>query len=460
MEKSLQRLVARTLQISPDYVGMNLSFCQLGGDEVTAMALVARCRLESIFLTLNDVLHSVTLAQVAIAASQRGGLAHKWDLESSDDFNLSQMQRLYFQTSLGGNHNYRNSGDGSYRFNQSLLLRVPMKFTLDDIAAAVDAVVAHHAMLRARFYSTPEGWRQRIAPNTEGSYGFNHYSISTDEHVESIISQTQAAIDIVDGPVFVVAHLSTDDGHQMIYIVAHHLVIDLMSWRVIIQDLDELIQNGSLSSHRAMPYQKWIDLSSKQAQASMANTPLDASPADYLYWGLSSSSNAYDDAADVSFSLSSELTSILHTTCNQALQTDAVDIYLAALLLSFSQTFHDRRPPMIWNQEHGRDLDDISDTVGWFTALCPIVPWEQDHNDFIDVLRRLKDQRRSSQSYASRSLFGEHGLFSGDCPFEIIFSHSGSFQKLLRDEGIFEQMSIPGRTLASRTSDIGQRGGR
>ncbi|KAK1753338.1 hypothetical protein QBC47DRAFT_416024 [Echria macrotheca] len=472
MEKSLQRLVSKVLDLPQAQIGINLSFCQLGGDEMTAMELVARCKHESIYLSTMEVLETATLAELAALAASRGGLAHKWDDETSDVFDLSPMQHLYFHSSMGGDSRRRAASDGFYRFNQSLLLRFKKQFTLEDIQAAIEAVVGHHPMLRSRYIRGPPGWVQRILPDITDSYTLAHTMIKSERELEVIIQNTQKSINVETGPIFAVDYLTTHDGQHMIYLAAHHLAVDLTSWRIIIHDLDELLENGSLLSQRSMPFHKWVDLQKASVEGldPKGMLPFDVQPGDYAYWGLQGAPNNYADALEVSFTLSQELTSLLQSSCNQVFRTDSVDIYLATLMLSFAQTFHDRRVPVVWNQEHGRDAwsqdVDISETVGWFTSLCPISTKVESNDDFIGVLRRLKDTRRSIpnrgyQYFASRFYNqGRTNLFSQDWPFEIIFSYAGSLQNLERDNGVMEQLAIPGRTLASKTSDIGSSVGR
>lgn len=472
MEKTLQRLVGKVLDVPQAQIGVNFSFSQLGGDEMTAMELAARCKHESVYINPSEALGSMTLAELAGVAASRGGLAHKWDEETSDCFDLSPMQHLYFQTGMGGDLRRRPALDGSYRFNQSLLLRLKKLFSLEDVSAAVEAVVGHHPMLRARFGRGLNGWVQRVLPDVSGSYTLCHSAIQSEGELESIIERTQMSINVETGPVFAVDYLTTNDGQQLVYLAAHHLAVDLPSWRTIIHDLDELLENGSLLSQRSMPFHKWVDLQKADALGPDPKDliPFALQPGDYAYWGLQDMPNTYGDAAEVSFSLSQELTTILQSSCNQVFKTDSVDIYLAALVLSFAQTFHDRPVPVVWNQEHGREpLNpeiDISETVGWFTSLCPVSLKVETSDDFIKVLRNLKDTRRSipargAQYFASRFYhYDKEDLIANDWPFEIIFSYAGSLQHLERDNGVMEQLAIPGRTLASRTSDIGGNVGR
>ncbi|KAK4160274.1 hypothetical protein QBC43DRAFT_114853 [Cladorrhinum sp. PSN259] len=472
MEKTLQRLVSKILDIPQAQIGVNFSFCQLGGDETMAVELAARCKDESIYIHASEALGSTTLSELAALAATRGGLAHKWDEETLDCFDLSPMQHLYFQTPMGGDLGNRVAIDGSYRFNQSLLLRFKRKFSFADISAAIEAVVGHHPMLRARFGRGLQGWVQRVLPDVEGSYTLHHHEIRSDQELEDIIQKTQLSVDIETGPVFSAEYLTTHDDRQLLYLVAHHLAIDLRSWRTIIHDLDELLDNGSLLSQRSMPFHKWVDVQKAEVESRDPRDllPFHVQPGDYSYWGLQDTQNTYGDATEVSFSLSNDLTSILQTSCNQVFQTDCVDIYLAVLMLSFAQTFNDRSIPVVWNQESGRDHwnpdHDISETVGWFTSLCPVVEKVESGDDVITVLRHLKDTRRSipsrgAQYFASRFYhYDKAELVASDWPFEIMFTYAGSLQHLERDNGVMEQLAIPGRNLGSPTSDIGSNVGR
>ncbi|KAJ0160858.1 Nonribosomal peptide synthetase 1 [Colletotrichum tanaceti] len=532
MERIVQAAVANVLRIPPRQVGMNFSFGQLGGDDISAMMLVSACRTtKSVILRLEDVQQCPTLGQLAARAYRKKARHHHANDEGDDDddeesaegFRLSPMQQLYFDTGMGGRIEQRmasravaaaaaagddggGGGGSGYRFNQSLLLRVKNNSTLEDIHAAIATVVGHHSMLRARFRRGADGgWTQRIAAKVDGSYGFRYHSVSTTDEVMAIVAESQAAIDIEAGPVFAADHFRTHDGQQLVYLVAHHLVVDMMSWRVIIHDLDELLREGTLFSERSMSFQRWNEL--QEEYYCMAGRPPDQlvmPPPECSgeaggqyggYWGLEDSLNTYADTSVAGFTLSPELTSILHTACNQVFRTDMSDIYMAALLLSFRQTFHDRprraSPLVVWNQEHGRepwsqavedvdvDVDvDVSETVGWFTSLCPVAMAVDAADDLLHVLRRMKDTRRSMPrrgwSYLASRYFGPGAAGCGSgagCgsetaaaaakstegwpPFEIMFTYAGSVQQLEREKGVLEQLTIPGRQWSAEASDIG-----
>ncbi|KAL0468313.1 hypothetical protein QR685DRAFT_555490 [Neurospora intermedia] len=472
MERSLQRLVSKVLALAQVQIGVNLSFYQLGGDETTALELVARCKNEAIYIEPVEVLGPNTLSELAAIAESRGIQENQWEEETHDFFDLSPMQHLYFESSMGGDLNRRSAGDGTYRFNLSLFLRFKKDVCFEDVAAALEAIVAHHPMLRSRYSRGSDRWMQLILPDVAGSYNLRRHSISSDRELDTIIGQTQLAIDIEKGPVFAADYFTTHDAQQLIYLTAHHLAVDLPSWRIIIHDLDELLDSGSFLSQRSMPFHKWVELQKHDVQGKDPKefVPFKLQPGDYTFWGLREIPNSYGDTQDISFALSSELTAILQSSCNQVFKTDTVDIYLAALMLSFAQTFPDRSVPVVWNQEHGRDMwrsdIDISETVGWFTALCPISQNVEGTDDFIDVLRHLKDTRRSIPAHGSKYFASRFYNSAGpdtlrpDWPIEVMFTYAGSLQQLERTNGVMEQLPLTSRSFDSPTSDIGSKVGR
>ncbi|KAK2041016.1 AMP-binding enzyme [Colletotrichum somersetense] len=467
MERVLQKNVANVLRLPLRQIGMNFSFSQLGGDDISALMLVSACRTESIIVRSEDIQQCPTLGQLASLAYRKDQRSDTWSEESLECFKLSPIQQMYFDTGMGGRIEERMASNASYRFNQSLLLRVKNNSTLEDIHAAISTVVGHHSMLRARFRPGSDGWTQRIVPKVDGSYGFRYHSVSTTEEVMGIVAQTQATINIESGPVFAVDHFRTHDGQQLVYLLAHHLVVDMMSWRVILHDLDELLREGTLFSERSMSFQRWNELQEEYIinNPEQLVMPFQLPSGQYNYWGLDDSRNTYGEVAVASFTLSPALTSILHTACNQVFKTDMSDIYMAALLLSFSQTFHDRQAPVIWNQEHGRESwsqdIDITETVGWFTSLCPVTMPVDMADDFLHVLRKMKDTRRSiprrGWSYFGSRYFGPEAATRSDegWPLEIMFTYAGSVQQIEREKGVLEQLTIPGRLRSTEAADIG-----
>src|SRR4029077_10136316 len=120
-------------------------------------------------------------------------------------------------------------------------------------------------------------------------------------------------------------------------------------------------------------------------------------PANWSYWGVNLEKNVYVDEVSESIIINEQTTSLLFGECNQAMRTEPVEIFLAALFHSFHEVFPDRIVPAVFNEGHGREPWDesinVADTVGWFTTLVPLhVPVAS--MDIVDILRQTKDTRR------------------------------------------------------------------
>jgi hypothetical protein len=123
------------------------------------MGVVSRARNVKIKLSMQDVLRSKSVVQLARTAkvlpSSAITEAHKEE-ESDMPFALSPIQSMYLKSAV--------KHDGEGRFNQSFALGVPRRVSAETIKKAIDSIVQRHSMLRARFARAPNGrWEQRIA---------------------------------------------------------------------------------------------------------------------------------------------------------------------------------------------------------------------------------------------------------------------------------------------------------
>ncbi|RYP40134.1 hypothetical protein DL767_001849 [Monosporascus sp. MG133] len=368
---------------------------------------------------------------------------------------------------MGGGPTRRSSYNDQHRFNQSVLLRLNKPADIEDVHAAVEAVVGHHSMLRCRFRPAKDSWCEWIETDISSSYEFSPHAVGTDDEVEEVIRIAQGMIDIEHGPVFAAKHFHTHDGYQMLYLVAHRLVIDFKSWRVITNDLDVLLANGHLASGPSLSFSSWVAQQKRHAQAlgvsGRSAFPISSSAWDY--WGIQDDRNTYGNTATSGFTLSAEIVSMLGDN-NQASKTDCSDIFISALLLSFSRTFCDRPAPTLWNVEHERSAleirGDISETVGWFTSLCPLA-LEISHMDDISAVSSLvKETRRSIPAkgvpYFTACMMdtpSATSFVSSHCPMELIFTFAGGIRDVDDQNSFFEQIPAPSSCLSSNCSNIG-----
>ena len=392
-------------------------------------------------------------------------------MEPTEDltkFPLSAIQQLFFRASMN-RANVGNSEGPGQRFSQSILLEVSKDVDSTDIESSLEALVTRHSMLRARFKVTGDSLSQVVLPDAAKSYRFGHRHASSDADILRLIEKSQASINIITGPVFAADHIHTPDGRELLYLVAHHLVVDVASWKILVHDLDELLQRGRLVSGSSVSFPDWINyqLYENSHRLTRPALPFDITPLDLDYWGLEKQHNTYGDTVRHMFSLPADLTRSLQTRCNRVFRTETADIFLTALLLSFHQTFSDRGAPTIWKQEHGRESHtrdfNITETVGWFTSLCPITASVDTSTDFIALLKLMKDTRRAIPRHGIpyfNSEFASAQTELASLPVEIMFNCLESIPQLHRSGGLLQPTPPPDHEVKSLRSDIGPEVGR
>jgi len=428
---------------------------------------MARCRKEGFSLDLNQVLRSKSLAHLADSVGSVSGFDH--GVEQTDKpFALSPIQQFYFNT-IGD--------EKDSHFNQSFTLRLSQKIESSALKLAIDAIVKSHAMLRVRFSKTKAGtWQQVIPSDSNGSYKFDVYTISTLSEVVDIIANTQRSLDIINGPLFAVNLFNVATNEQILFITAHHLVIDVVSWGIILGDLEDCLKSGRFDSlAKELPFQVWND---KQIAHALQPTQIDAmqkqnhhaEPADLAFWGLSGLRNIYHDIERDSFSINEDV-SEMALNDHSTLRTDVVDLFVAAILHSFSRVFINRKTPTVFNETHGREPwessnIDLSRTVGWLTALYPVhVPIAEDEDDVVQTVRQVKDTRRkvvdNGRPYMAHRYLTEAGQqrFAEHEPMEILFNYLGKMQQLESSDSLFQSMLFDEEDEAKMT-DLGAKTGR
>ena len=186
-------------------------------------------------------------------------------------------------------------------------------------------------------------------------------------------------LDITQGPILAANLFEIRGGEQFIFLVAHHLCVDMVSWRIILQDLQEYLETTTLSIDKPLSFQTWCSMQAKNNKLQDAvdqTLSFDSSKANLYYWGREAEHNTYKDVDSQTFSLDSETTSLALGRSHHALQTEPVDLFLSTIAHSFSRIFKDRKVPILFNEGHGRESIgsnvDVTGTVGWFTTICPL----------------------------------------------------------------------------------------
>lgn len=224
-----------------------------------------------------------------------------------------------------------------------------------------------------------QGDTNNTTQEIDTSYRFRVHSVSDTRAMVPKIAESQSCLDPLNGPIFAADLFNLRSGGQVLFLVAHHLCVDMVSWRIILQDLEELVVSGSLSDEKALSFQSWCAMQLEHAKTHDAHLGIPFTPErpNMGYWGMANTTNRYGDLKMESFTLSEDTTRFLLNDCHDVFGTETVDILLAAVVHSFRLIFTDRKIPTIYNEGHGREpwdpSIDLSRTVGWFTTMTPLL---------------------------------------------------------------------------------------
>ncbi|KAL4939595.1 hypothetical protein BDV06DRAFT_224867 [Aspergillus oleicola] len=374
------------------------------------MHVVSWLRMRGISVGVRDVLESKSVAQLAQAAvvkiSNQG--------QSDEPFPLSAMQQWYFD-SIAPVDKPLESG-GSHRYNTSRCLVLREQLDPAVVAQSIKALVSRHPVLRSRFQGDKiNGWRQVIASDTEQSFDVQNHNASTRQEADGIFAAAGGSLHLEQGPVFSARYVKVEgpDATDLLFLTAHRLVVDDLSWEIINRDLSSLLQGEDLSSPSPLPFQQWTRIQGDQAQkgAGLSSIP----SADLQYWGLDGN-GLHEDEIVESVVLSSNVKPLLEGA-EKTLRTETKEILLASLFKSFHAVFPDRQIPVIFELGDDRDAGDsglnISDTVGCLTSMKPVHFALTSTSSSLDVVRQTKDARRSAPACA--------GMDKG---IEVLFQYS------------------------------------
>lgn len=450
-ETLLQTVWMSVLNLSADEASVDAGFSSLGGDSISAMQLVSRCRLHNIVFTVSDILQANTIRKLAARrrpmSTTTSKLLEEAEQEENEDaaaeFDLSPMQQSFFN----------DYPDGLNHFNQSFLLDLGHDVSTESLSHALIALVGRHAMLRARYHRDADSgiWKQSVAPDVPGSFVFAEHSVTHRDEVGRAGQWRQENMDICQGPVFACDLFNMPDGNQVVLLSAHHLVIDLVSWRIVWNDVEEYIRFGELRSPKTLSFRTWCAVQAKVGSnlSPLAVLPYPIPEPNVGFWGLPMEENTFGQCDSFDVALPLDASKLLFGNSNRSLRTEALDLILGALSHSFLQTFPERSAPAIWIEGHGREqLDkiptDVSGTVGWFTTMYPLAVSMTPDQSISHAVRLVKDTRRKVPSmglpfYACQH-YSESGrqAFQGHDVYELIFNFTGRFQQLEREEGLFK----------------------
>ncbi|WP_405295390.1 D-alanine--poly(phosphoribitol) ligase subunit DltA [Methanobrevibacter sp.] len=416
-------------------IGVNDDFVRLGGDSITAIRVISILEKNDISCTARDILNYKTPSRIAQNVQIVESISYD-AVEGTVD--LLPIQEYFFDQVT------------SDKFSQYYILKSNEKLDIDTLQESFNELCNVHDMLRAD-YSLGENGDviQEILPINSKICEINEYNISNDfeESIKDIFIKSLNSLDVESNLIEInlIHHKST----SYLMFIIHHLIIDGVSWDILITDLTNIYNNlkagKEIGLQRPYPYKNWVE--------DIKNLVNDISPEEKRYWtkindllddsSIKGNANPFIFDVDVNYDI------------DNLLMLSEEEYLALAIARAYNKTYG--KDAIFKRETYGRDesIAKINRTVGWFTSQYPIlVDVNNDYsdvslmNDVYNIKSAFNDANNLGLNYYSL-IYTTKELEFKHCPVTFNFlSSEFSFKNEL-----FESI-IPESLLDSEETDI------
>jgi amino acid adenylation domain-containing protein/non-ribosomal peptide synthase protein (TIGR01720 family) len=448
-EKILVEIFRQVLKL--DRVGIHDNFFELGGDSILSIQIIAKANEAGLGLTPKQLFEHQSIAELAAVACNGDTI----ELEQGDvvgEAPLTPIQSWFFEEHF----------EEPEHFNQAVMLEAKEELEVETLREVMRRLVKHHDVLRHTFHRTESSWAQ-ICNESDERPVLEEVDISQiDESlergaIEEAAERYQKGMNLGEGPLIRVVVFGGKGRRQRMLIIAHHLVMDGVSWRILLGEIERGYEQARRGeeiklSVKTTSYKRWAERLKEEAQSERLRTEAN-------YWlaqaGESARGVPVDKVGVNTMASSRNVTATLNEEQTTALLQDVARVYkaqinevlLCAAAIAISE-WSNEQTVSVEMEGHGREEIvndvDLTRTIGWFTVLYPIKLEVRGRNN-IELLRNLKEQIRES---ARRGIyFGMLKYLSEDSDLRerlralpqavISFNYLGQLDLVLKEESLF-----------------------
>ncbi|MGB8192736.1 MAG: condensation domain-containing protein, partial [Chitinophagaceae bacterium] len=207
-------------------VGVKDDFFVMGGDSIKSIQVVSRLKQRGYSLSIQDVLMHPVVEELCKVMGTSSRITAQGP--ETGTIGLSPIQRYFFES----------SEVSPYHYNQSVLLKSNLRLSEQGLQQCLDKLVTHHDALRMTYRFENGEWTQRNEGPEQG-YGWEIRAIENSDQLQQHCDEIQTSINLANGPLMKVCLFKSAEEDYLLLVV-HHLVIDGVSWRIILEDISEL----------------------------------------------------------------------------------------------------------------------------------------------------------------------------------------------------------------------------
>lgn len=351
---------------------------------------------------------------------------------------LTPIQKWFFDKSLVNIHH----------FNQSILLEVKEKITLHMVKAIFNVIAQYHDVFRMRYKLEDKNYVQEYT---------NDFAIEVEEReifpekIYEDTAKTQTSLNIFNGPIVKVVLYRCSGENDRLFIVAHHLVVDGVSWRIIMDDIETIYRQFMDTGRIALPakthsYRQWANSNInyvksengikeqtywKEIEKSIKETFLEP---DFNY-------NDNRNSNYLNISLNKTNTKSLIQELPKKYDAQINDVLLTALTLAVGDISGNYEFSFTL-EGHGREEVmglDVSRTIGWFTSVFPVFLKITNFNNLKDSIREIKNflSKIPNKGIGYGIIKHYTNLLNKPLP-KVSFNYLGQWDSGISEQGVFQ----------------------
>lgn len=448
--------------LKPDFkIGITSNFYSCGGDSIKALKILSKSNEQGFNLSIKDIIDNPTIDKLSRCVSITSNKQMQQDVVGNVE--LTPIQRDFFRRDLP----YEN------HFNNSIMLYRKNGFDINIVRKVMSIMLKHHDILRAKFIKSDNSITEEIVNVDEFQPSIEEIDIKKlsecKKLIEDEVRKQHESMDISKTPLIKLTIFHTDNGDHLL-IVAHHLIIDGVSWQILAEDMSTLYTQAIENKKLQLPlktasYQEWASqirdiakseslLREEKYWEQVNNGITEILPTDYK-----NDKNFYCDCDVLSFHCTLEETKTLMDKIPTVLNSNINVVLLSTIGMAVKSWFN-REKILITVEGNGRIVEgvnlDVSRTVGWFTSLYPIQLNFEDKNDILDVIKATNEVYNSIPNHgAGYNILKQDTIDKTNSEkinypkAEIIFNYLGDYSNTVKKNDIFELSYIaPGNEIS------------
>ncbi|KEK25307.1 non-ribosomal peptide synthetase [Bacillus gaemokensis] len=384
-----------------EVISIDESFFSLGGDSIKAIQIVGLMRKAGMNITVKDILSSGNIEELSLKTSLDERKKEHIDCGKVEgEVPLGAIQKFFLE----------NNEEINSNFNQSLLLHRAGGLKEQLVKQAFNLLVRQHPTLRMQYEKVEDIYTQTIRPFEEDIFlmqTYDYHELDVKRYIEEKGEEIQKSIDVENNKL---VNLSLFKGRagDFLLIVIHHFIVDGVSWRIIVEDFENIYE--SLVQGKEIEFvpqttsiQTWMMELEKYADSRMLEKEvgywreIEKEESVIKFKDRTNVNKCMKEIEEVERKLTKAETKILINDVNKTYSTEINDVLLTALALTLTNGKAEDKV-LINLEGHGREEVienlDLTRTVGWFTAIYPVLLEVQKDRNLTYNMRAIKERLR------------------------------------------------------------------